>query len=403
MKAHYDIVINGAGMVGSALACALADSGLSIAIVEPREPVLDWPDDSIDLRVSAITVASERIFHHLDVWPAMVRRGISPFRDMRVWDAGGSGRIHFDAAEIGAAHLGHVIENRVIQAALLEGMQRHDNVDLLTPASVETMTVTDERVMLTLNDGNSVTARLLVGADGGNSPVRELAGITTSGWQYRQQAVVANVATELPHQECAWQRFLSGGPLAFLPLANGHSAIVWSTTPQHAESLLAMNETEFMAAVTEAFDSRLGRVTATSQRAAFPLRLQHARCYVRHRLALVGDAAHTIHPLAGQGVNLGLLDAATLAEVIADARRAGKDIGRQHVLRRYERWRKGDNLLTMGVMDGFKRLFGASSTLLRHLRNSGLSMADSATPLKHFIMQRAMGLTGDLPSLARSD
>ena len=403
MKPDYDIAINGAGMVGAALACALGDSGLSVVVIEPREPVLNWPEGSLDLRVSAITAASEQVFRHLDTWSAMVERGVCPFRDMEVWDAGGSGSIHFDAADIGQAQLGHVIENRVIQAALLERLRGLDNIDLLTPAQLESATVTENQVQLQLDNSQSVTTRLLVGADGGNSRVRSEAGIATQGWNYQQRAIVANVETELPHQNCAWQRFLSSGPLAFLPLASGHSAIVWSTTTEQADALLAMDEAEFKTVLGQAFEHRLGQIISSSERAAFPLRLQHARQYVQHRIALVGDAAHTIHPLAGQGVNLGLLDAAALAEVINDANRAGKDIGKQHVLRRYERWRKGDNLLIMGIMDGFKRLFGTGNAPLRWLRNSGLSLTDATTPVKNMIMLRAMGLKGDLPSLARNN
>ncbi len=402
MAARYDIVIIGAGMVGATLACALRDSGLRLAIVEAHPAPRSWPADSVDLRVCAISAASQRIFQALDAWPGMVARGVSPFREMHVWDAAGRGEIHFDSAELAQPSLGHIIENRVIQAALLERLDEAESVELICPAAIEHFRCAEEGVRLTLSDGAELHAALLVGADGGASRVRALAGIATRGWSYGQQAVVGVVRTQQPHRRTAWQRFLPEGPLAFLPLADGHSSsIVWSTTPERAEALQAMSETDFRAALGEAFDHRLGAVLAAGPRRAFPLRLQHSVRYVGERLALVGDAAHMIHPLAGQGVNLGLLDAAALAEVIIAARQQGRDFAARPALRRYERWRKGDNLITMAVMDGFKRLFGTDLAPLRLARNVGLGLADRATPLKNRLIRHAMGLEGDLPALAR--
>lgn len=401
MSARYDLIVVGAGMVGATLACALAQGGLDVALVEAREPRDDWPRDSHDVRVSAISAASEAIFRHLDAWPAMVAQRVSPFQEMHVWDAGGSGEIHFSAADLGEARLGHIIENRVIQAALVEQARHSARIDWYCPATVASFRVTDAAVNVELDDATVLSAAVLVGADGGQSRIRKLAAIDTQGWSYRQTALVANVVTERAHRETAWQRFLPDGPLAFLPLSDGRSAIVWSTTPQQAAVLQDMDDADFCAALGKAFDHRLGRILECGERAAFPLQLQHARQYVQPRLALVGDAAHTIHPLAGQGVNLGLLDAAALAEVVGAAHQQGRDIGGLPVLRRYERWRKGDNVVTMGVMDGFKRLFGSELAALRLLRNTGLQVADSITPLKTRLMARAMGLSGDLPRLAR--
>ncbi len=399
--ARYDIVIVGAGMVGATLACALRDSGLRIAVVEARRPRRSWPAGSVDLRVSAISAASERIFRALGVWPAMEARGVSPFLEMHVWDAGGRGEIHFDSADLGTPRLGHIIENRVIQAALLEGMDEAANLELICPAAIESFQHTSGGLRLQLSDGAELQTALLVGADGGGSRVRELAGLATRGWSYEQQAVVAAVSTQRPHRGTAWQRFLPPGPLAFLPLRDGRSSIVWSTHPERAEALLAMAEAEFRTALGEAFDHRLGEVLETGPRAAFPLRLQHTLRYVSERLALVGDAAHMIHPLAGQGVNLGLLDAAALAEVIRDAQGRGRDFSSILVLRRYERWRKGDNLITMAAMDGFKRLFGTDFAPLRLARNLGLELINQAVPVKNQLISHAMGLDGDLPALAR--
>lgn len=403
MNTDYDLLIAGGGMVGSALACALGDADLKIAVLEGAPLERIRPGATLDSRVSAISHASQRIFSAVGAWDGMTAWRVSPFRDMRVWDATGFGRIHFDSTAIGEALLGWILENRVIQFALLERAQQLPTVELLCPAMLETVQRLDEgRWRVRLNDGRELTTRLLVGADGAESKVRQLAGIKTSGWGYGQKAVVANVRTAEPHQETAWQRFLPTGPLAFLPLADGRCSIVWATLPEQADALLALNESAFVRVLAEAFDRRLGAIVEVGPRAAFPLRLQHTHAYVQTGLALIGDAAHVIHPLAGQGVNLGLLDAATLAEVILDAVAAGHDFGSLKTLRRYERWRKGDNLLMMGVMDGFKRLFGTSLPPARLLRNIGLNLTDAAGPLKNLIARRAMGLEGDLPRLARA-
>jgi 2-octaprenylphenol hydroxylase len=401
MKEHSDIAIVGAGVVGATLAALLADRGMRVALVDAAPPVADWPAGSIDLRVLALTSASERILAGLGVWPRIAGLGAAPFRDMRVWDARGPGEIHFDSAELGAAQLGHIVENRVIVRALLEDLRGRDGVRLHHSVAVEGLDIGADDACLRLAGGGEVRARLVVGADGANSRLRALGGLEVRGWDYDQRALVATVATEESHRDTAWQRFLPDGPLAFLPLHDGRCSIVWSTRPAHAEALLALDEAAFTAELTEAFAARLGRVTGCGPRAAFPLRLQYAPRYVAARLALVGDAAHAIHPLAGQGANLGLLDAAALAEVVADAAAAGRDVGGFAVLRRYERWRKSDNLATMRAMDGFKRLFGTDLAPLRWARNAGLNFTDAAAPLKNLIAQYAMGLRGDLPRAAR--
>lgn len=402
-KADYDLIIAGGGMVGSTLACALHDADLKIALLEGAPLERIRPGEETDLRVSAINRASQRIFAAVDAWNDMTAWRVSPFRDMRVWDAGGFGQIHFDSATLGEPLLGWIIENRVIQYTLLERARQLPAVELLCPAALETAWSEDTnhwRVRLT--DGREFTTRLLVGADGAQSKVRELAEIDTRGWSYHQKALVANVRTAEPHQETAWQRFLPTGPLAFLPLHDGRCSIVWSTTPEQADQLLALDEYDFAHMLTEAFERRLGEIVRVGPRGAFPLRLQHARAYVKPGLALIGDAAHVVHPLAGQGVNLGLLDAATLAEVLLDGLAAGHEVGALRVLRRYERWRKSDNLPMLGIMDGFKRLFGNSLPPVRLLRNLGLNLTDAAGPLKNLIARRAMGLEGDLPKLARA-
>jgi 2-octaprenylphenol hydroxylase len=397
----YDIIIVGGGMVGTTMACALQGSGMKIALIETALPSDIGADDPVDLRVSAITRASQQIFTALGAWPGMTARRISPFCEMQVWDAGGDGLIHFDAAEMGEDALGHIIENRVIQHALWERLQVEGGVDLICPGIVAEMRRDDTLIHVSLADGKSLSARLLVGADGAQSRVRQFAGIQTHGWTYDQQAVVATVATELNHRETAWQRFLPTGPVAFLPLHDGRCSIVWSTTPQQARQLLAADDAAFCRQLESAFGATLGRIESTSERASFPLRLQYVDSYVKPGLALIGDAAHTVHPLAGQGVNLGILDAATLAEVLSDAYEQGKGIAALKVLRRYERWRKGHNLMMMATMDGFKRLFGTDWEPLCWARNAGLTLTNALPPVKHLIMSHAMGRTGDLPALAR--
>lgn len=406
-KSDYDVIIVGGAIVGATLACALANTRLRVAVIEAKPPALDWPEDSVDLRVSALTLSSLRILAALEVWPDIAAR-ISPFREMHVWDSMGSGLIHFDSADIGEATLGYIVENRVIQSALFKRARTCANIDWLSGTDVSALDLLPEQAILCSADGRELSASLVVGADGSNSAVRRLAGITTRGWDHRQTAVVTVVNISGCHQATAWQRFLPTGPLAFLPLANGACSIVWSTTPEHAEHLCTIDESEFIAELqtalgtaTEQTKARvsLGEVTGIGARAAFPLRLIHANHYVRPRLALMGDAAHTVHPLAGQGVNLGLSDAAALAEVLLDAL---GDCGALRTLRRYERWRKGDNLAVIMALEGIRQIFSQRSPPpLRWLRNTGLNLTNALSPVKNALMYRAMGLKGDLPKLAR--
>ena len=404
----FDVVIVGGGMVGATLACALGGSALRVAVLEAKEPTTAWPHDSTDLRVSALTIGSVRIFETLGVWSHMTARRVSPFREMHVWDVSGSGVIHFDSADIGTATLGYIVENRVIQVALYERAQEFTNITWLNGTRIDTLQPSLAETCLTTDDGRSFTGRLVVGADGPDSPVRQLAGITTCGWEYGQTAVVAVVKTAQSHQETAWQRFLPNGPLAFLPLSNGESSIVWTTTPEEAQYLLGLSDLEFKGALQTALgeaipgvEQSLGGIVNVSKRASFPLRLSHASHYVQDRLALIGDAAHTVHPLAGQGVNLGLSDAAVLAEVIFAALAQQRDIGSLATLRHYERWRKGDNLTMAAALEALRRLFDSGLPPLRWLRNWGLQLTNATSPLKNSIMRRAMGLNGDLPKLAR--
>ena len=385
-----DVLISGGGMVGSTLACALGMSGLRTAIVEARPPKPFSTRDKFDVRVSAISPGSESILRALEVWPRIDQSRLCTYRKMHVWDASGSGEIHFDCVEVGEACLGHIIENRVIRKALLEKTNELDNLSWHCPDSVQDFEVVTNHVEIKLKSGLQIKARLLVGAEGSASRVRTLSGMKFNVRGYKQEAVVANVMTEYPHDNTAWQRFLPTGPLAFLPLANGQCSIVWSTTPDHADQLLHQTDAEFCESLGPALNFRLGQIKATNTRLSFPLRGGHAEPYVHPRIALIGDAAHVIHPLAGQGVNLGFKDAMTLAEILKNTHR---DIGSLRVLRRYERARKGDNVVTMHAMEGLKTLFGNNLQPIIWLRNTGLGLTNNAlAPIKHSLMRHAMGI-----------
>jgi len=399
----FDVIIVGGGMVGALLANALADSGLSIAMIDKNQPTTTWDASRFDCRVSAVTRASQRIFESVGVWGAIEKMRASPFREMHVWDATGNGVIHFDSADIGEPCLGHIIENSVIQSALMARLRQFNNITLFFGNKPLQLSNDDQFAQLQLENHGTLSGKLIVGADGANSWVRQAVGITVNTRDYRQTAVVTTVKTEKFHQETAWQRFTPTGPLAFLPLTDGYSSIVWSTTPEQAESLLAMTDQDFNVALGDAFEHKLGAIIESGELASFPLKSQHADNYVKHRIALVGDAAHTIHPLAGQGANLGFADAATLAEVLQDYANdaSARDVGNYSALRRYERWRKGDNLAMLTTMSAFKTLFGNQQPLLSSLRNMGLNLLNNATPAKNLIIRHAMGLMGDLPKIAK--
>ncbi|WP_167335158.1 2-octaprenyl-3-methyl-6-methoxy-1,4-benzoquinol hydroxylase [Pseudomonas alkylphenolica] len=402
-----DLLIVGAGMVGSALALALQHSGLEILLLD-GSPLSIKPFDeqaAFEPRVSALSMASQRILERLGAWQGIEQRRVSPYSDMRVWDGSGTGQIHFSAASVHAEVLGHIVENRVIQDGLLERL--HDSeVGLLANARLEQMRRSGDEWLLTLADGRTLRAPLVIAADGANSAVRRLTGCETREWDYLHHAIVTSVRCAEPHQATAWQRFTDDGPLAFLPLIRDGQqdwcSIVWSTTPEQAERLMKLDDADFCAQLERAFEGRLGAVLQADPRLCVPLRQRHAKRYVAEGLALIGDAAHTIHPLAGQGVNLGFLDAAVLAEELLHAYERGERLADERVLSRFERRRMPHNLALMAAMEGFERLFQADPLPLRWLRNSGLKWVEQLPEAKALFVRQALGLSGDLPELAKA-
>lgn len=397
------VIIAGGGMVGSALACLLAgqSSAFRVTVIEPRAQEAGPPEGLWDLRVSAISRASRRVLEHAGAWEAIQGGRVSPYGRMQVWEGSDpSQALVFDAALVGEAELGHIIENTLVQWALLQRLQASPNASLIA-GTVEGVDLTGREVTVAVSGQGTIAGHVLVGADGAASPCRRFVGIETRGWSYAQRAVVSTIGTERRHGETAYQRFLPGGPIALLPLADGQCSIVWSNPEAEAERILQLDPDGFAAAVTEASGGVLGAVLASHGRAAFTLRAQYASRYTLPRFALVGDAAHTVHPLAGQGVNLGFLDAAALAETLVVAADSGEDVGDLRVLRRYERWRKGENLAMLAAVDGLGRIFGTVAAPLPALRRLGLSAVGRMPAAREFFIRRAMGLAGDLPRWAR--
>lgn len=401
MNEHYDVAIIGGGMVGATLGCCLGDSGLRVAVVEDAPPPPFAAEQPHDLRVSAISIASASIVKTVNAWKGVVSRRYCPFRRMRVWEDRGD--VEFRSEDINEPLLGYIVENRILQLALLDRLVEFANVDFLCPAQTRSIDYGAQQSSIQLQDGRVLTARLLVAADGGYSKVRQAAGMGVSAWDYEQHALVLTVETTYGQQDITWQRFVPTGPLAFLPLTGPHASLVWYHTPDEVRRLKTLSDEDLLQELLSAFPTALGEVKRIISRGSFPLKRQHALSYTKEGVALIGDAAHMIHPLAGQGVNIGLLDAAALAQVLVTAHRRGEDLGSAKVLREYERMRRYNNLIMMTTMDLFYRVFGNIHLPVKLLRNLGLGLAEHITPAKRLAMRYAMGLGGKLPRLAKGE
>ncbi|MEO1119550.1 MAG: FAD-dependent monooxygenase [Pseudomonadota bacterium] len=393
-----DVLIAGSGLVGLAAAAALRQAAprLSVTILDPAGPPRAADPDAPGLRVSAIAPASQALFERVGAWQRLPASHVAPFTSMRVWDAGtdaGDG-VHFAGADFGAPVLGTITDNAMLCQCLYETLAEDPRVSLL-PVSIEAITTRDNDIAVRTSAGDTLTGRLLIGADGRESSVRALSGIASRRWSHDQLAVVAHLSSEYDHDDCALQRFLPDGPLALLPLADRRVSLVWSTTPDHARALVAMDAAAFDAAVTDASDGVLGTLAATTPRVSFPLVSHYVDDPVAPRTLLVGDAAHAVHPLAGQGANLGFDDADCLATFVAQAVADGADFGDPPVLRRYRRARKAENAGMVYGLDFINRLFARDRGRFADLRRAGMRWFDTSALAKQLAAGHAMGRSGD--------
>ncbi len=394
-RGEIDAIVVGAGVAGASLALALARDGFEVAVVESHVPKAWQSTDEVDARVVALAADAMALFDDLGVWSDILGARASGYRRMCVWDALAPGQLIFDAADDGKADLGWIVENRLLQHVLWQALASA-NADVSAPrvfaqAAIESLDQDAQGVSVALDDGTRLRARLLVAADGAQSALRVRLGIATLHHDYDQRAIVAHVTTERAHEHTAWQRFQPGGPLALLPLSDGRSSIVWSRPSADAERLLALDDAEFLAELGCATDFRLGAIIASTPRRAIPLQLRLAERYVEGRCVLLGDAAHSVHPLAGQGLNLGLRDVANLREQCSAARSRAGDIGAAHLLRRYERERRSENTMAARALDLIERIYGSDRMAVAAARGLALGLADRVAPLKHLLSAGAAG------------
>ena len=396
---NIDITIVGAGSAGLTLALLLAPLGLTIAVLEQgNAPVATAPGYQ---RVSALNLASQRVLSQLGVWPAIAKFA-QPYQQMQVWDADSFGRIEFNAAAEQLTQLGWICDNEQIRQALYQQLQQFSNVRFEFNCSINSLVQSEREVLVNFNQQQLLLSRLLVGADGVNSLVRSSMQLPLAHYDYQHQAIVAIINTTEPHANTARQVFLPEGPLALLPLPVANQcSIVWSCNPERAEALLSMSDAEFNQALSAASNMVLGPLSLSSSRQSFNLRMRYATRWCSNRVALVADAAHSIHPLAGQGMNLGLMDVTSLAELISEAYRRGDDFAELRLLRRYERWRKAEAQTMIAAMEAFKRGFSTAQPLVKLVRSVGLSAANQLPWLKSKMIAAALGNSGDLPKLAR--
>ncbi|GGD49797.1 FAD-dependent monooxygenase [Lacimicrobium alkaliphilum] len=387
-----DVVIVGGGLAGLSLAVSLADSSVKVVVVDEKMPY-QAVSQTPGVRVSAINQASEELFRELGIWQHLDEKRVQPYTHMQVWEQDSFASIEFDHQSVCQSHLGHIIENQLLINALWEKLLEASNIQIEVSSAIEALKVEDERALVRLANGQQLAAKLVVGADGIHSKIRTLSAMPLSFSDYQQSAIVANVQTELVHQQCARQVFTPYGPLAFLPMTDPHlCSIVWSVENKQADELMVQSPGQFAKALYRAFDGKLGLCELVSERKMFPLTMRYARQWLKHRVVLAGDAAHSIHPLAGQGANLGLMDVRLLSEVLLDLTEAGKDIGTVSSLRVYERTRKAEAVKMIAAMQGFRSLFAGSNPMKKALRGMGLSLANKMPLAKRRMMLQAAGL-----------
>ena len=400
----WDVVVVGGGMVGAATALGLAKNGFSVLLLERQAPNLDWNEQTpVGIRVSALTRASENILRNLGGWDFILQQRHHPFTAMRVWDEFTQAEVAFDAKEIGETNLGYIVENDLIQAALWSEFKQYDNLSVLLGEGFDGLELpkfAGELTSLSMANGASLQTKLVIAADGGRSQIRQMANIGLNRQDYDQCAVVGTVKTELSHEDCCWQRYTENGPFAFLSMGANYSSIAWYLPIERQQWALSLTDQEFAHEIAKSSDYRLGQVIEVGQRGAFPLIRQHANHYVKNGLALIGDAAHTIHPQAGQGVNLGLLDAAAIVDVLVNAKQAGKDFAKLSNLRKYERWRRGDNAIVQRSMEWFA-WFYQNQQVKNGVRQAVLPVANQLKPAKNWLMEQALNGREALPILAQ--
>ncbi|GKT12152.1 MAG: 2-polyprenylphenol 6-hydroxylase [Thiomicrorhabdus sp.] len=399
----WDAIVVGGGMVGASVALGLGQQGMRVLLLERQAVEMAWHENEpYQVRVSALTRASEKILRNLGAWKGVEARRYHPFTAMHVWDEITAGEVHFSAQDMGEPNLGYTVENKVIQAALWEQVEACEHIEVLLNHPVINLAFENEQGGLDIEGIGKVHTTLLVGADGAMSQIRQLAFIGLETHDYEQCAVVGCVKTERSSEDTCWQRYTSDGPFAYLSMGNNVSSIAWYLPTEKMQWALDLSDKEFAEEISKASDYKLGSVIEVAERAAFPLTRRHAEHYVKPNLALVGDAAHTIHPQAGQGVNLGLLDAAALIETVLNAREQGKSWGSFSVLRKYERWRRGDNAIVQRSMETFDWLFKQDASLKATIRKGFLPLANSLTPIKNWLMSQALNGREALPKLAKS-
>ena len=401
-----EVAIVGAGLVGVTLAAALARFGVKTVVIDRLEPAATIAAD-FDGRASAVALSGQRFLSAIGIWPHLATQN-EPIREIRVSDGSSPFFLHYDHAEVGDAPLGFMAENRHLRAAIAAELRAQDAPPLvLAPAAVTAMSQTADAVTLTLADGRAVRASLVVSAEGRDAKLRTLAGIGVTGWTYPQVAIVATIGHARPHDGIAHEHFLPAGPFAILPLPdekNVHrSSLVWTERAELAAGYLALSDDAFLGEIQERVGGFLGDLSLIGPRFSHPLGLQFAAQYSKGRLVLAGDAAHGIHPIAGQGLNLGLRDVAALTEIIVDAKQLGLDLAHPEGMARYQRWRRSDNLIMAGVTDVLNRLFSNDVTPLRMARDVGLGIVNKLPPVKKLLMRHAMGTVGDLPRLMRGE